>query len=375
MKQRLGWRITNFDNLLLAATTLLVILGVLVLYSLGIKAKQVSNQLDTSRQLIYAAVGLVLMVLAARNDYKVLRSYSGLLYVFMILTLLAVEFFGATRLGATRWISLGSFQFQPSEVSKLILIIVLAKMYAQNFDYSDQVRFMLRSLAYTLPAIILVLIQPDLGTAIVLSSIWLVMTLSTKVKKRYIFAMLAVLLISIPVIYPRLQPYQRQRIDTFINPAADPSGTGYNVNQAIIAVGSGGLFGQGLGAGSQSQGNFLPSSHTDFIFAVLAEKLGFVGALVCILLFVAVIIRIITDGNKSADRFGSLLCIGIATMFIVHVLINIGMNLGIMPVTGIPLPFISAGGTSMMVSLFSIGIVQSVYLRRRGRELKETELV
>lgn len=375
MKQRFGWRITNFDNLLLAATTLLVVLGVLVLYSLGIKAKQVSNQLDTSRQLIYAVVGIVLMLIAARNDYKVLRNYSGFLYVFMILTLLAVELFGATRLGATRWIAIGPFQFQPSEVAKLILVVVLAKMYAQNYDYSDQIRFIFRSLAYTLPAIILVLIQPDLGTAIVLASIWLVMTLSTKVKKRYIFAMIAVLLLSIPLIYPRLQTYQKQRVDTFLNPAADPSGTGYNVNQAIIAVGSGGLFGQGLGSGSQSQGNFLPSSHTDFVFAVLAEKLGFAGALVCILLFVAVITRIVIDGSKSADRFGSLLCIGIATMFIVHVLINIGMNLGIMPVTGIPLPFISAGGTSMMVSLLSIGIVQSVYMRRRGRELKDTELV
>lgn len=375
MKQRFGWRITNFDFLLLAATTLLVVLGMLVLYSLGIKAKQVSNQLDSSRQFIYAAVGLVLMVVAARNDYKVLRNYSGFLYVFMVVSLLAVEFFGATRLGATRWISLGPFQFQPSEMAKLILVIVLAKMYAQNFDYSDRIRVMLRSLAYTLPAIILVLIQPDLGTAIVLASIWLVMTLSTKVKKRYILAIVAVLLLAVPIVYPRLQPYQKQRIDTFINPAADPSGTGYNVNQAIIAVGSGGFFGQGLGSGSQSQGNFLPSSHTDFVFAVLAEKLGFLGALVCILLFVAVISRVIIDGNKAADRFGSLLCIGIATMFIVHVLINIGMNLGIMPVTGIPLPFISAGGTSIMISLISIGIVQSVYLRRRGRELKDTELV
>lgn len=375
MKQRLGWKVTNFDSLLLAATALLVVLGVLVLYSLGIKAKQVSNQLDTSRQLIYAVVGLILMIVAARNDYKILRSYSGILYVFMILTLLAVEIFGATRLGATRWIAIGPFQFQPSEVAKLILVVVLAKMYAQNYDYSDQIRFMFRSLAYTLPAIILVLIQPDLGTAIVLASIWLVMTFSTKVKKRYLVGMIAVLLISIPIIYPRLQSYQRQRIDTFLNPAADPSGTGYNVSQAIIAVGSGGVFGQGLGSGSQSQGNFLPSSHTDFVFAVLAEKLGFVGALVCILLFVAVISRIVIDGSKSADRFGSLLCIGIATMFIVHVVVNIGMNLGIMPVTGIPLPFISAGGTSMMVSLISIGIVQSVYMRRRGRELKETELV
>lgn len=341
MKQRLGWRFANFDNLLLITTTLLVVLGVLVLYSLGIKAKQVSNQLDTSRQVVYAVIGFVLMLLAAKNDYKILRSYSGFLYIFMIVTLVIVELFGATRLGATRWIALGPFQFQPSELAKLILVIVLAKMYAQTYEYSDQLKVVLRSLAYTLPVIILVLIQPDLATAIVFSSIWFAMTISTKVKKRYIIAMLAVVLLSIPMIYPHLHAYQKQRIDTFLNPVGDPGGTGYNVNQAIIAIGSGGLFGQGLGSGSQSQGNFLPSSHTDFVFAVLAEKLGFLGALVCIILFVILVSRIIVDGSRSSDRFGSMLCIGIATMFVVHIVVNIGMNLGVMPVAGIPLPFIS----------------------------------
>jgi rod shape determining protein RodA len=375
MKRKSIWQFGNFDNLLLAASTLLVILGLIVLYSLGVKAKTVSNQLDTTKQIVYAFIGFLLLAVAARNDYKILKNYSGILYVFMIGTLLAVEFFGATRLGATRWIALGPFQFQPSELAKLILIIVLAKFYSQNFDFTDQPRFLLKSLLYSLPAIFLVLVQPDLGTAIVLGSIWLVMTLSTKVKKKYIVAMIAVLIISVPIIYPNLKDYQKQRVDTFLNPAADPSGTGYNVSQAIIAVGSGGVYGQGLGGGGQSQGNFLPSSHTDFIFAVLSEKLGFLGALVAILLFVAVIARMIIDANSSQDRFGSLLCIGITTMFVVHVFVNIGMNLGIMPVTGIPLPFISAGGTSIMVSLFSVGLVESVYFRRRGRELKEAELV
>jgi rod shape determining protein RodA len=373
MKKRFGWLPNNFDNLLLASSVLLVVLGLLVLYSLGIKAKQVSNQLDTTKQIVYALIGILLLIIASRNDYKVLKNYSGALYVFMVATLLAVEFFGATRLGATRWIALGPFQFQPSEVAKLILIIVLAKFYAQNFDYSDQARVLFRSLLYSLPAIFLVLVQPDLGTAIVMGSIWLVMTLATKVKKRYLLIMFASLILAFPVLYPRLQDYQKKRITTFLQPSADPSGAGYNVSQAIIAVGSGGMFGQGLGSGGQSQGNFLPSSHTDFVFAVLAEKLGFLGALVCIALFLAVIARIIIDASYSSDRFGSLLCVGIATMFIVHVVVNIGMNLGIMPVTGIPLPFISAGGTSMMVSLFSVGLVQSVYSRRKGRELKEIE--
>ena len=375
MRRKSFWQFGNFDNLLFAASALLVTLGLIVLYSLGIRAKQVSNQLDTTKQILYALIGFMLLIVASRNDYKILKNYSGALYVIMIALLLIVEFFGATRLGATRWISLGPFQFQPSELSKLILIIVLAKFYSQNYDYSNQFRILVRSLAYSLPAIFLVLVQPDLGTAIVLSSIWLVMTLATKVQKKYIVGMILLLIISMPLIYPTLKDYQKQRITTFLQPTADPSGTGYNVKQAIIAVGSGGVYGQGLGGGEQSQGNFLPSSPTDFVFAVLAEKLGFLGALVCIMLFLTVITRMIMDASVAQDRFGSLLCIGIATMFVVHVFVNIGMNLGVMPVTGIPLPFISAGGTSLMVSLFSVGLVESVYSRRRGRELKDTELV
>jgi rod shape determining protein RodA len=257
----------------------------------------------------------------------------------------------------------------------LILIIVLAKFYSQNYEYSNQFRIFLKSLAYSLPAIFLVLVQPDLGTAIVLGSIWFVMTLATRVDKRYLIGLVVLILITMPLTYPFLKDYQKQRIDTFLQPTADPSGTGYNVKQAIIAVGSGGIYGQGLGGGAQSQGNFLPSSPTDFIFAVLGEKLGFIGALVAILLYMTVIVRMVIDASMAQDRFGSLICVGIATMFVVHVFVNIGMNLGIMPVTGIPLPFISAGGTSLMVSLFSVGLVESVYSRRRGRELKDTELV
>lgn len=374
MKLRLKGQVTSFDNLLLASTFLIVTLGLIVLYSLGIRAKQVSNQLDTSRQIVYAIIGLILMFIMARNDYKILNNYSSILYVIMVVLLLAVDFFGVTRLGATRWLSIGPFQFQPSEIAKLIMIIVLAKFYSRNYDYTVRAKYLLLSILYTLPPLLLVLVQPDLGTAIVIACIWLSMTVATRVKKRYIAGLIVLLLVSIPIIYPRLQPYQKQRISTFLNPVGDPQGTGYNVNQAIIAVGSGGFFGQGLGSGTQSQGNFLPSSPTDFVFAVLSEKLGFLGAIVVVVLFVTLISRIIIDAYHSQDRFGSFLCIGIATMFGVHFIVNIGMNVGIMPVTGIPLPLISAGGTSMMVGLFSLGIVQSVYMRRRGRELKDPEL-
>lgn len=355
----------RFDTVLLVAMGLLILLGLIVLYSSGIKSGSAVSQLDTSRQLLYVVVGLVLFWIMSRIDYGVLRNYATGLYIVMIVLLLIVEIFGATRLGATRWINLGFFQFQPSEFAKLVLIIFLAKFFAGSYEQSDKFKYLLFSLVYALPPLVLVLVQPDLGTAMVLTAIWLVMALCTKLPKRYFLVLLVVFLAMIPVLYPRLAPYQKQRITTFVNPTADPSSTGYNVNQAIIAVGSGGMFGQGLNSGSQSQGNFLPSQHTDFIFAVLSEKLGFVGALVCILLYAILVLRAIWISKNSSDRFGTFLGIGIATMFAFHVIVNIGMNIGILPVTGIPLPFISAGGTSMIISLIAIGILESIYARRR----------
>lgn len=374
MQNKVLLQFRRFDAILLAATALLILLGLIVLYSSGLKVGSTANQLDTSRQIIYVGVGLFIFWVVSRIDYNVLRNYSNLLYITMVGFLLLVEIFGATRLGATRWISLGFFQFQPSEFAKLALIIVLAKFFSDNYEKSNEIRYVLMSLLYLLPPLVLVLAQPDLGTALVLVMVWLAMALTMKLKMRYFVIMLVVLLISLPVIYPRLAPYQRQRIATFINPTANPDTTGYNVNQAIIAVGSGGLFGQGLSSGSQSQGNFLPSQHTDFIFAVLSEKLGFLGGLLCIFLYCVIVVRAIWIAKNSADRFGTLLAIGIATMFAFHVVVNISMNIGLLPVTGIPLPFISAGGTSMMISLISIAILESIYGRRRSISLNTKEI-
>ena len=288
--------------------------------------------------------------------------------------LIIVEVFGATRLGATRWISLGFFQFQPSEFAKLALIIFLARFFADSYDHSDKIKYLVISILYLLPPLLLVLAQPDLGTALVLLVIWLAMALTSRIKKRYFVALLAILVISTPLLYPRLAPYQQQRVATFVSPTANPSTTGYNVNQAIIAVGSGGIFGQGLSSGSQSQGNFLPSQHTDFIFAVMSEKLGFFGGVVCIFLYSVLVVRAIWIARNSSDRFGTFLAIGIATMFGFHVVVNISMNIGLLPVTGIPLPFISAGGTSMIISLLSVAILESIYAKRRTLTLTSKEV-
>ncbi|MEI6716119.1 MAG: rod shape-determining protein RodA [Candidatus Saccharibacteria bacterium] len=374
MQNKAFLQLKRFDVILLGATSLLIALGLLVLYSSGIRSAQSASQLDTSRQIIYVLVGGAMFWLVTRLDYDVLRSYSSAIYIIMVALLILVEVFGATRLGATRWINLGFFQFQPSEFAKLALTVVLAKFFASSYDHSDKLKYLFISILYLLPPLLLVLAQPDLGTALVLIAIWLAMALTSRIKKRYFVALLAILVIAAPLLYPRLAPYQKQRVATFVSPTANPATTGYNVNQAIIAVGSGGVFGQGLSSGSQSQGNFLPSQHTDFIFAVLSEKLGFFGGVVCIFLYSVLVVRAIWIARNSSDRFGTFLAIGIATMFAFHVVVNIGMNIGLLPVTGIPLPFISAGGTSMIISLLSVAILESIYAKRRTLTLTSKEM-
>lgn len=356
-----------------ATTTLLIVsLGLLVLYSSGIKAGEVKSEIDASRQFLYAGIGLVGFIIASRIDYRVFKSYVILLYVLMILSLIAVSLFGFTVNGAQLWISVGYFQFQPSEMAKLVLILSLSAFYSRYYTQSYQPRYLVYSFIIMLVPTAIVLMQPDLGTAMVLFVIWLSITLASRVKKRYLVGGLVAGMALLPLIYSRLAPYQQNRINVLLNPQADKLGTGYNVTQAIIAVGSGGWTGRGLSSGSQSQLNFLPSQHTDFIFAVLAEKLGFLGAALAIALYAILIIRIFLLSTESIDRFGSFICIGTASMLLVHVLVNIGMNMGIMPVTGIPLPLISAGGTSMITNLLTLGIILSIARHRETkRRLKD----
>lgn len=365
--------IKKIDWIIVVLALLLISLGLLVLYSSGIKSAEVTSQLDTSRQFFYVGVGLALMFFFARLDYRVLKNYAFLLYAMALAGLVWVDLAGRTSFGAQRWISIGFFQFQPSEFAKLIFIIVLAKFYSRHYERMSKFRYLAYSLVYLALPLGLVLAQPDLGTGIVFIAIWAVMTLASGVRKLHFFGLAALGLASLPLVMSRLQTYQRNRIMTFLNPAADPLGSGYNVSQAMIAVGSGGLFGKGLSAGSQSQLNFLPSQHTDFIFAVLAEKLGFVGGAVMLGLYLALILRATLVATKASDNFGAFLVIGISTMLIFQMLVNVGMNMGIMPVTGIPLPFISAGGSSILISMISIGIVLSVSSRKISVHVKQDD--
>jgi rod shape determining protein RodA len=363
------WRFwKNIDLILLGVTILLFIIGILMQYSISFKAANLEAPADARNQIIFAIISLVALGVMTVMDYRVWAKYTTWLYLAMLGLLGFVMIAGKTALGATRWINLGFFQFQPSELAKLVLVIVLAKFLAKNYDQMDRPKYLALSLLYVGLPMGMVLVQPDLGTALVMGFIWLSMVLVSRVKKTYLVGMAAAGLAALPLIYQFLKPYQRTRLLTFINPTADPLGTGYNVVQSTIAVGSGQWFGRGLAAGSQSQLNFLPSQHTDFIFAVLAEKLGFVGSLLLLALFAVLLMRGLMIAYRAGDRFGMFLAVGLVAMFLFHIFINVGMNVGIVPVTGIPLPFVSYGGTSLLVGAVGIGLLESVAARRKRLE-------
>ena len=357
----------NFDWILAAVAVLLVVFGILIIYSTSFKATRLTGSSDALHQIIFALIGGLLMIGAARSDYRAWGKLTNWLYGVMIVLLLWVDLFSRAVLGATRWINVGFFQFQPSEFAKLVMIVVLARFFADNYDRLERPKYLFLSLGYLVVPVLLVMKQPDLGTALVLMVIWVAMALVSRIRKLHLAILAGIGLASLPLVLKLLKPFQRARIETFFNPTADPLGTGYNASQSIVTVGSGQIFGQGLAAGSQSQLNFLPSlaQHTDFIFAVAAEKLGFIGAGLLLVLFGILFYRGIKIAHGAQDRFGLFLATGIVAMLVFHVFINVGMNMGIAPVTGIPLPFFSYGGTSLIIALTSVGLLESVALRRR----------
>jgi len=346
---------------------LLVVTGLLVIWSTTFKATSVVGATNVVHQAIFAVVGLVVFFLAARSDYRAWAKLAGWLYGLMILLLLVVLVTSRAVLGAQRWINFGFFQFQPSEFAKLILIVVLAKFFADHHDQMHRPKYLAMSLAYLVAPVILVIKQPDLGTALVLFVIWLAMALVSRVRKLHLLILAGIGALFVPLGLKMLKPFQVARLNTFFNPTADPLKAGYNAVQSTITVGSGQIFGRGLAAGSQSQLNFLPSlaQQTDFIFAVLNEKLGFLGGTLLLVLFGVLIYRGVRIAYRAQDRFGMYLSTGIVAMILFHVFINAGMNMGIAPVTGIPLPFISLGGTALIVAMGAMGLLESVAVRRK----------
>lgn len=316
------------------------------------------------QQVIYLVIGLVFMVGLTLLNFQQLRGATVPLYIVGLLLLVAVLIFGAEIQGSTRWLSFGFFNLQPSELFKVILVISLASF----FTSIKTVKFIhiVVGFVITLIPIIFVLLEPDLGTSLIYLFIFLTILAITKIDRIYFFVIGLFALVAAPLAwFFLLANYQKQRILSFFYPDSDPFGAGYNVLQSTIAVGSGGVSGKGLGHGPQSQLNFVPSQHTDFIFATIGEELGFLGASLVLLIMALLLIKIILIFSKTNDDFGKYISIGFLAIFLIQIFVNIGMNIGIMPVTGIPLPFISYGGSSLITCYIMIGILQSISARKK----------
>ncbi len=361
----------HFDLLLLGATVLLVLYGIIMIYSATYLSEEGGQSLWDSffaRQIIYALAGLGLMFLATIADYRYLENLYRPLYILTILSLLLIPVVGRISFGAQRWLGFG--RFQPSELAKLLIIICLAKYLSDRGLRIKRFPQLLISLIYVAIPMVLIYLQPDLGTALILGVIWLVMALMAGARLRYI-AILALLgLLGTPLIWFSLEDYMRERIFIFFNPRHDPLGVGYNINQARIAVGSGGWWGQGFGSGSQNQLHFLRVRHTDYLFSVLGEELGFVGVLILLLLLGIVLLRILRVADLARDDFGKLIASGVATMIAFQAFVNIGMNIGLIPAAGTSLPFMSYGGSGLITLLLAEGVVQGILVRHRKLEFR-----
>lgn len=349
----------QFDKILLTIIILLVCFGLIIQYGLSLNtpADGLSN---FNKQLIFSFVGFVLLIIFGTIDYRLLKSISYLIYILAILLLIFVLFFGQTYRGVKGWIALGPISFQLTELVKLVIIIALANFWKKPVRQLPWSKILI-SLIFVVPPIILIARQPDLGSAIILFFIWLGMLLVIDKNPKHflIIVILGIILILVSYFFV-LKDYQRERIITLFNPSRDPLGRGYQITQSIIAVGSGKIFGQGLTFGPQSQLRFLPASQTDFIFAVIAEETGLFGCLLIIILFFLLFRRLAYLSKTVYDSFAGLILTGIMINFFIHFILNIGMNIGILPIIGIPLPFVSYGGSSLLVSLISIGLVESI---------------
>lgn len=349
----------NFDWYLLGAVLLLVSIGVAAIYSVDLSRDQ--GLLFFKKQLIALGLGFVLLLVVSFTQYSLWRNLAKWLYLFSLTLLVLVLFFGERVNNARSWFTFPGFSFQPVELAKLGLILILAYIISRFGRRFERALFFYGTGIISFLSVVLVIVQPDLGSAIILGLIWFGLILFVGSRRLYILTtVLAILLVAIGGWFFFLQDYQKERLQIFINPNRDPLGSGYNLTQSVIAVGAGKIFGRGLGFGSQSQLHFLPEAQTDFIFAVIGEELGFAGVLALIVLFLVIFWRLIVLIRKTNDDFVAITASGVLILFFVQFLTNIGANIGLLPITGITLPFVSYGGSSLLVNMLIIGIIQSM---------------
>jgi rod shape determining protein RodA len=359
----------DFDWALFGFIMAISALGVLQIYSASINTKFADTAAGTPvhiKQVYWLLAGIGVMFIVSRIDYHLLLEHIHWAYAASIVALLAVTAFGYTALGAKRWIRIpGLGLFQPSEWVKLVLIIALAR-YISSLNQKDVTWLdILKAGAIAGVPFLLVIKQPDLGTSLTYLPALIVGLFLGGIRFKHVAVILVAVALVVPVAWKKaLKPYQKERLVNFMHPENDPKGSGYQIQQSLIAVGNGGIFGKGVAGGTQTQGMFLPVTHTDFIFAAFAEEHGFVGATAVLLLYFIVLMRLIQNAQTAPDRAGTMLVMGVVAILVFHILVNIGMVVGMMPVTGIPLPLMSYGGSSVMFTFLALGIVMNVRMRR-----------
>jgi len=366
--RNISWR--HFDFWLLGSVAFLTIFGVTMISSAIAGNIELVEANTVIKQIIFAGIGLIILAITAMIDYR----YWGALAVLFL--------FGDALFGSSRWFSVGPILIQPSEFAKIVIILVLANFFSQNIDNIKKPILVLRSLVVTFFIIVWIILQPDLSTSIVILVLWFALLWASGLDIKLLLiaggAGLGVLGIGLPLMLLNydpenttslIKPYQLDRVINFLFPDPNASfGAIYNVHQAIISIGEGGWFGQGYGSGSQVQLRFLKVRHSDFIFSALAEEFGFVGALVVIATLAFIIARCLRAARLSSDTYGALIAYGAATLISFQTIVNIGMNLRLLPVTGLTLPFVSYGGSSLITLFVAIGLVESVLLRQKALE-------
>lgn len=357
-------RIREMDHLLNLTVGILVIIGVFFIYSAAYDKSSAVAKPFYEKQILWALLGLGIFCLIFFWDYRKWVALAPVFYFMGIVFLLLVLFVGRTKLGAQRWLSVGGFAFQPSEFSKLTLILALAAYLNLLSHYKNRFLYLLGALGLVGVPILLILKQPDLGTAMIYVPILFSMLYVAGVPGKYLLGVAGLGAALSPCFWFFLKEYQKNRLLVFINPARDPFGSGYHLIQSKIAIGSGGVLGKGWLEGTQNQLNFLPERHTDFIFSVIGEEWGFLRVLVILALYAWLIVSALHIASQSQDSTGKFVAAGIAAFFATHVFINIGMTIGIMPITGVPLPFLSYGGTSLLTMMAAIALLQNIASRR-----------
>ncbi len=328
---------------------LLISVGILVIYS--------SSMELAFQQFLYAITGIIIFLVISQFEPSSIRNLINPIFVFILFLLVLVLFLDIETRGSVRWIPLGAFNIQPSEFAKPALILFLAKFWSTNIPSWINI---FKSLFWSAPFILLIFRQPDLGSALTIIAIWMGILISTRVSIKKLVILALIVICTIPVSWLFLHDYQKQRILSFLSPQSDPLGAGYNLIQSTIAVGSGEIFGRGLGRGTQSRLQFLPEFRTDFIFASIGEEMGFLGTALILSIYLFLLTYCLKVSYQTHNSFSFLIVIGVTSMLLFQTVVNIGMNIGLMPITGITLPLISYGGSSLIATYFSLGMVAAV---------------